>query len=342
MSRSHFSLALAALFLTASACRRNDTENRRQVVVYTALDRSFSEPILTEFERRTGIRTFAVYDTESTKSVGLTNRIRAERNRPRCDVFWNNEILNTLLLKHEGLLRPIQPANAAYYPESMKDADGTWFGFAARARVLIVNTTLVHENDLPRSMYDLVDPKWAGRIGIAKPVAGTAATHAACLFQRLGNDAAQRYFRDLLANDVQIESGNKSCAERVGSGTLALAWTDTDDAVVEIDSGSPVVIVYPDIGPDKVGTLFIPNTLAAVRNSPHPAEAVSLIDFLLSAEIETRLARGSSAQIPLNRQVNISTRLKRPDQVQAMVVDFTRAATQWNRAQHFIHAEFIR
>ncbi|MBU0616198.1 MAG: iron transporter, partial [Planctomycetes bacterium] len=61
-----------------------------EVVVYTALDRQFSEPILADFTAQTGIKVRPVYDTESTKTVGLVNRIRAEKVRPRCDVFWNN------------------------------------------------------------------------------------------------------------------------------------------------------------------------------------------------------------------------------------------------------------
>ena len=68
------------------------------VVVYTALDEQFSRPIFEQFTAETGIRVLAKYDTESTKSVGLTQALLAERARPRCDVFWNNEIVNTLRL----------------------------------------------------------------------------------------------------------------------------------------------------------------------------------------------------------------------------------------------------
>jgi hypothetical protein len=119
-----------------------------EVVVYTALDRQFSEPILADFTRRTGIKVRSVYDSESTKTIGLVNRIRAERVRPRCDVFWNNEILNTLRLKSEGRLQPCQPAQAEHYPARYRDPEGYWHGFAARARVIIVNTELVKPQEL--------------------------------------------------------------------------------------------------------------------------------------------------------------------------------------------------
>ncbi|MCK4658805.1 MAG: extracellular solute-binding protein [Phycisphaerae bacterium] len=325
-----------------SGCRRQEEPATRQVVVYTALDRSFSEPILAKFERRTGIKPRVVYDTESTKTVGLVNRIRAERKRPRCDVFWNNEILNTLLLSKEGLLRPARPPNASGYPKRFKSADGMWHGFAARARVLIVNTDRVKEDETPRSMYDLLRPEWKGEIGIAKPVAGTTASHVACLFQALGEEKAREYLSGLKANGVHIESGNKSCAVKVANGTLAFAWTDTDDAIIEVEAGRPVRIVYPDTEADGVGVLFIPNTLAAIRNSPNPREADLLIDYLLSPEVEAMLARGPSAQIPLNSANTVAPRVKGPQDVPSMTVDFQKAADQWRSAQGFITKEFLR
>ena len=213
------------------------------------------------------------FDVESTKTVGLTNLIIAEARRPRCDLFWNNEILNTLRLKEKGLLAPFQPSRAGDLPETFKAKDGTWYGFAARARILIVNTKLVAEADRPKGIKDLLDPKWKGKIGIAKPLFGTTATHAACLFAAWGDEKAKGYFRDLKANGVQVLSGNKQVATAVGAGQIAFGLTDTDDAMGEIDAGSPVAIVYPDRKPGELGTLFIPNTLAIIKGAPHPKAA---------------------------------------------------------------------
>src|SRR6266850_2099747 len=141
----------------------------QQVVVYSALDREFSEPVLDDFSRATGIRVLAKYDDESTKTVGLTNVLLQEAGRPRCDVFWNNEILNTLRLQEKGLLQAYPSPAAAAYPEMYRAADGAWHGFAARARVLVVSTKLVPEDARPNSIYDLAEPKWKGKVGIARP-----------------------------------------------------------------------------------------------------------------------------------------------------------------------------
>jgi iron(III) transport system substrate-binding protein len=312
------------------------------VVVYTALDRDFSEPILQDFERQTGITVKCVFDTESTKTVGLVNRIRAERQRPRCDVFWNNEIVNTLRLKEEGLLQPCHPPAARDYPAHFQDPQGYWFGFAARARVLIVNNDLVEVGSEPASILELAVPLWRGRVGIAKPLFGTTASHVACLFAHLGEEPAVRLLDGLKTNDVQVLSGNKGCAQAVAAGRLACALTDTDDAIIEVDAGKPVRIVYLDTAADQMGTLFIPNTLAVVQGCKNPESAGRLIDFLLSPAVEARLARGPSAQIPLNPKCQAAARVQGPNDIRAMKVDLSKAAKAFASAAKYVEQRFLK
>src|SRR5262245_42609014 len=273
MAKRGGTAAAIGLALAVGGCGVRDREADsgaggpgRQVVVYTALDREFSEPILEEYGKEKGVEVRPKFDIESTKTVGLTNQLQAARHNHRCDLFWNNEILNTLRLKEQGLLRPFTPANVDAIPALFRAADGTWYGFAARARILIVNTQVVPEADRPKGLLDLVDPKWKGKIGIAKPLFGTTATHAACLFAAWGEERAKQYFLDLKANDVQVLSGNKQVAVEVAAGRLAFGLTDTDDAMVMIEGeGAPVAVVYPDRQPDGLGTLFIPNTIALIK-----------------------------------------------------------------------------
>jgi iron(III) transport system substrate-binding protein len=310
------------------------------IVAYTALDQEFSEPIYKAYEAKTGRSIRPKFDVESTKTVGLAREIVAEASRPRCDLFWNNEILNTLRLEKKGVLARFDPPNAADIPEAFRDKDGRWYGFAARARILLVNTKLVPEADRPTSIEDLLNPKWKGQIGLAKPLFGTTATHATCLFAAWGDDKAKAYFRGLKANGVQVLSGNKQVAQAVGAGSMAIGMTDTDDAMEEVASGHPVAIIYPDRSPDGLGTLFIPNTVAVVKGSPHLDEAVALANYLLSPEVEAALANGPSAQIPLNRKTRAPARVETPRTVKPMAVDFGEAADLWDKVAAFLAEEF--
>jgi iron(III) transport system substrate-binding protein len=329
-------LAAAALGAFFGCAPRSADE----VVVYTALDEEFARPVFEDFTRETGIAVRARYDVESTKSVQLTQAILAERERPVCDLFWNNEAVNMLRLDKEGLLAKYDSPAGAKYPPRYRSPNGTWYGFAARARVLVVNTQLVGEGERPSSIRDLVDPKWQGRTGIAKPLAGTTATHAACLFAAWGDDAAKEFFRAVKRN-ARVMGGNKQVARAVADGELAFGLTDTDDAMAELESGRPVAIVFPDQqGDDPLGTLMIPNTLAIIRGAEHRRAAERLVEYLLSPAVEERLANGPSAQFPLNPHVKEKSRAARKEPIREMHVEFTAAADKWDDAAKFLRDEF--
>ncbi len=344
------SLGMAILALMTSGCMKhmgnegspadNPGRGDGSVVVYSALDREFAEPVLNDLGKQAGITVRGKFDVESTKTVGLTNTLIAEAVQPRCDLFWNNEILNTLRLKERGLLQRFEPGHARDVPAAFKDPDGLWYGLAARARIFVVNTRLVAEADRPKGLADLLDPRWKGKIGIAKPLFGTTATQAACLFAVWGEEKSRAFFRDLKANGVQVFSGNRQVAAAAGSGQIVFGLTDTDDANGEIEAGSPVSIVYPDREPGQLGTLFIPNTLAMIKGAPHPDAARRLANLILSPEVENRLAEGPSVQIPLLSGTSKPARVETPASVHAMDVDFQAAARLWDRAAVFLTEEF--
>jgi iron(III) transport system substrate-binding protein len=206
---------------------------------------------------------------------------------------------------------------------------------------LIVNTKLVAEGERPTSLYDLAKEKWKGKTGIARPIAGTTATHVACLFAVLGDEKAKEFLQSLKKNDIQILGGNKQVAQAVAAGQIAFGLTDTDDAIVEIDRAASVGIVYPDRGADELGTLFLPNTLAIIENCPHPQAAERLVNYLLSPGVEDKLARGASAQIPLNQKAEAVARVETPRTVKPMNVDFAAAADKWEAAVRYVEQDFL-
>ena len=327
------------MFLLLSGCW---TSHDREVVVYTAQDEEYARPIFADFEKTSGIAVLPQWDSESTKTVGLAKRIEAEAARPRCDVFWNNEILLTIRLARRNLLDAYRPKAAESYPAMYRSKDGLWCGFAARARILLVNTKRLPPERRPRSIMDLTDARFKGRIGMAKPLFGSTATHAVCLFAFWGDEKARDFYDRLKANEVKILSGNKQVAEAVSSGEIDFAVTDTDDAHEEIEAGRPVEIVYPDQGQGEIGTLYIPNTLAIVKGCPHPTEARKLVDYLLSPEVEGRLALGDSAQVPLGANVTVEPPIETPKKIRAMQVDFEKAAEKWDEVAKFLRKRFAR
>ncbi len=175
--------------------------------------------ILAAYQRRHAeTEVVSQFDVESTKTVGLVTRIESESKRPRCDVFWNNEIMHILRLESAGLLAPIPWDIPSDWPASMRSKKGNWVGFGARARILIVNRELLPSTGpRPNSVMDLADPKWQGKCGVASPLYGTTATHFTVLASQLGNEKASKFFQDVKQNAVVL-AGNKQVAQAVSSG----------------------------------------------------------------------------------------------------------------------------
>lgn len=315
-----------------------DSRTANQVVVYVALDEMFSRPILDRFEQETGIRVVAQYDTEASKTTGLVNRLLAERSRPRADVFWNNEVVQTIRLKNEGALTPYRSPAGDAIPGAFKDADGYWTGLAARGRVIIYNTDLV--SDPPTSIHDFLDPRWNGKAAIARPLFGTTATHAAALFARWGEAEARKFFEGLKANNVAILPGNATVRDLVAQGEYAIGLTDTDDANGAVEDGLPAKWLFPDQGPDELGALIIPNSVALIAGGPNPEGGKRLIDYLLSAEVEAALARTRSIQIPLNPDVERPENVPDLASVRAMNVDFEEVERELEPMMAYINEHF--
>ena len=335
--------SLLVLIFLAGCQRANE-----RVVVYCAQDREAAEATFAEFTRDTGLTVAPKFDTEANKSVALVAELRQDAARPRADVHWNNEPLGTIRLAREGIYRPYTSPAAAGFPAWSKGQGGLCQAFAERARVIVVNTELVPEADRPRSIFDLSDPQWKGKVAMAKPQFGTTASHAACLFEVLGPATAQAFFLGLKANDVQIVAGNKQVATGVGDGRFAVGLTDTDDAIIEFKAGNPIALIFPDRdghpAHPRMGTLFLPNTLAVVAGAPNPEGAESMIDYLLRPESEARLSGMGAYQIPVNpaAESRLPAEILTRRDVTPMAVDFEKAADVWDETQTFLRQEFAR
>ncbi|MEZ6004471.1 MAG: extracellular solute-binding protein [Planctomycetota bacterium] len=300
---------LALVTLLLAACSKAP-----DLVVYCSLDQEFSQPLIEEFEAETGLTVRAEFDTEANKTVGLSRRLLEEAKNPRCDVYWNNEVAQTVNLAAQGVLQPYASPSAADIPAQFKDPENLWTGFAARARVFIVNTTKVADPSQIDSMWDLIAPEWEGQATIARPLTGTTLTHAAALYQVLGEEKAREYLQAIASHQnenpplVHVASSNGQTMRKVREGELAFGWTDTDDFAVALAAGTPVTVVYPDQQPgpngeEPLGTLLIPNSVSIPKGAPHLDNAKRFVDWVLSRKMEERLANSKSAQIPVRADV---------------------------------------
>lgn len=322
-------ITCTVLFMLVKVCHAGN-----EVIVYTSEDKIFSEPVLQAFEKKTGIKVRAIYDTEENKSTGLANRLIAEKDNPRADVFWSGEPVRPVLLKIKGLTTPYVSSAAADISTIYKDTEGHWTGFSARARIILYNSSLVSMDERPLSILDLAKSKWRDQAAIANPLFGTTSVHIAALFIILGDEKARKFMNDLKANGVKIVSSNSEVRQLVARGEVKVGITDTDDANVAVREGSAVKIVYPD--ESGMGTLIMPNMVCLMKNSPNQENGKKLIDYLVSSEVEKSLAFAMCAQMPLRHYVQTPADVLTIAAIKGMDINYHDVAMKLDKIGEFL------
>ncbi len=333
--RLHLTMLLALLACTVVIGSLGCKGAGQEVVVYTSVDQPFSEPILKDFERETGIAVRTVFDTEEAKSTGVMNRLLAEKDNAQADVYWANEPIRAEVLKLKGAATPYASPNAEGIPAAFKDPEHYWTGFSARARVLIIGNKTSRK---PDSVTAYLDPRFKGRAAIANPLFGTTTAYAAALFTLWGDEKTKGFFDAMKANGVRITASNGDSADLVAAGESDFALVDSDDAFNRTQQGKSVSMVIPDQAEGQVGVLLLPNAVLLVKSAPHAANGKMLIDYLLSNETEKKLAFADCAQIPLHSGIETPAHVPRIEALKLMVLNISAVAREMESVQPFLKA----
>jgi iron(III) transport system substrate-binding protein len=279
-----------------------------QVVVYTSTDQEYAEVVLKEAEVAIRQKVTAVFDAEASKTVGLERRLVAEKSTPKANLFWNSEFLRTYRLDKQGVLAPTAIDRSSAIPASVITPHSV--GVGIRSRVIAVHTPSVKGADLPKRLEDLADPRFKGKVAIARPLFGTTSTHFAALHAQWGAAKFTTFLQALKKNEVAILPGNGDVRDAVAAGRMVVGLTDTDDAIGAIKRGQPLAMVFPD--QQAEGAFGIYMTVALVKGGPNPAGAQKLLEFLVSERTEARLIELGAVQLSVRSNGPVAKEIGSP------------------------------
>lgn len=303
-------LPLTAWMAFGGSGRRVDDGSR--VTLYTTADEPLVQQVLEAFKAETGIDVKVVTDTEATRGA-LMQRVLAEREKPRADVWWSSEVVGTIKLAEASALAPWASVaeTTVQWPKHLRPVDRRWYGFAQRARVIAFNTNSLGKARAPTRLRDLIRADLKGKVGIADPRFGTTRSHMAYLCWMAGPDEFRAWLKALHENGLQVFPSNSAVVQALGRGDIAVGLTDTDDVWSGQRQKWPVDLIYegadgpkerlkPGVGqiPSK-GTLVLPNTVGRIVGSANAKAGNKLADFLLSEKVEEMLAKSDSRNVPI-------------------------------------------
>lgn len=322
--------ALMTMLLTLGV---EATSGKGSVTVYVSEDQVFSEPILKDFEKETGIKVKAIYDSEESKSTGVMNRLLAEKRNPQADVYWANEPIRAEVLRGKGILAPYVSPNAKGIEAIYIGKEHMWTGFSARIRLFVVHKD-AHMK--PSSTMDYANSALVGKGVIANPLFGTTTAHIAALFTVLGERKSKAFLEKLKTNKTAISTSNGESADFVASGKYDFSLVDSDDAISRLRQNKPIEFIYPDQKEGKMGVFVVPNAVMLIKGSKNPDNAKKLIDYLLSKKSEAKLALADCAQIPLHKGVKGPKGLKPIEALKVMQVDYEKVAEKLLEIQPYL------
>jgi iron(III) transport system substrate-binding protein len=162
-------------------------------------------------------------------------------------------------------------------------------------RAVIYNTHRI--GNTPPNLTSLLPGTNLSRIGIPRPVGGSALTHYVVLWQESGGEKVRAWHRQWRADGVKELESNAAVRNAVADGACYAGFADTDDYFAAKDDGQPLAMQPLEL--DDGRTICLPDTVAIVRGSRRTAAAGQLVDFLLSEQAEIALANSKSRQVPL-------------------------------------------
>ena len=252
------------------------------LIIYSGRREPLFEPVVAAFKDATGLDVSVKYGS----TAELANAIIEEKSNARADIFVGTDAASAERLREEGVFAAFDAPELAAIPAEFRAADGRWVGISGRARVIMYNTDEVAEADLPDSVFDLVDPKWQGKIAIPSTSNSSFTAWVSSLRKLKGDDATKALLQGLKDNGVTVLPEHTDVRRAVGSGEFALGLVNHYYYELEKQAGSPVGVIYPDQADGEVGVLINVAAASIVEDAPHRANAEAFMKFLLGAEAQ--------------------------------------------------------
>ncbi|MEE2522541.1 iron ABC transporter substrate-binding protein [Pseudarthrobacter sp. J75] len=265
-----------------------DAGSDKTVTLYSGRSESLIKPLLEEFTAETGIKVEVRYGDTAQMAAQLVE----EGDKSPADVFLGQDAGALGVVGKAGLFSDLPESTVSAVPEDYRDANGQWVGVTGRVRVLIYNKDLVPAAELPATVQELNDAKYAGKVGVA-PTNASFQSFVTALRELDGEQAASEYLAGLAGNDPQIREKNGQIVADVNDGKFPFGLVNhyylyqlAKEKGVDAGDLAAANYIFPD---GNIGSLI---NVAGAGLIKHTADSdgQTLLDFLLSERGQTYFA----------------------------------------------------
>lgn len=285
MPRRSWSLFIGLAVLVAVVASSGCSDSGDRLTVYSGRTEDLIGPLLEDFSEETG----TPIDVRYGDSAELAMLLAEEGDKTPADVFISQSPGAVSFVDQQGMLAPLDAAVLDRVDEGNRAADGSWVGLTGRQRVLVYNSELVDPEDLPSSVFELTEPRFEGRVGLA-PSNGSFQDFVTAMRQAVGDDATLEWLEGMAQNDSPTYANNTAIVEAVGRGEVEMGLVNhyyNERALAE-DPDLPSVNHYFEA--DDLGSLVLVTAASVLEPSEQKSDANELVEFLLSDDAQTYFA----------------------------------------------------
>ncbi|WP_302140399.1 iron ABC transporter substrate-binding protein [Halomonas alkalicola] len=292
MQKSLFaSAAVVATLLAAPLASAAD------LTLYSGRGESMVEPIISQFEKNTGISVNVRYGDTAQLAVLL----QEEGSRSPADLYWGQDAGAMGALSKAGLLAALPADIYEGLPTIYTSESGNWVAASGRARVFAYSPERVGEDEHPESVFDLVDERYEGRVGWA-PTNGSFQSFVTAMRVEHGDERTLEWLEGMKDNGAVTFSNNTTQVQGIADGEVDFALVNNYylPRFVASDADFPVEQAFFADG--DIGNLVNVAGIAVLESSSNQEAAEEFVRFLLSPAAQQYFT-GNVYEYPVTRDV---------------------------------------
>jgi iron(III) transport system substrate-binding protein len=260
------------------------------LTIYSGRSEELVGPLIERFKTQTGLDVQVNY----AGTTDLAATLLEEGDASPADVFFAQDAGALGAVAAEGQLAALPEATLGHVPDRFRADDGNWVGVSGRARVVIYDTRVLSEADLPTTIDAFTDPAWKGRIGWA-PTNASLQTFITAYRLMKGEDAAKAFVEGIVANEPKVYDGNDAVLAAVAAGEVEVGFVNHYYLMRQLkEQGEAFPVRNHFLDGGDPGALVNVAGAGILTTAKNPAAAQAFVDFLLSEESQAYFATETS------------------------------------------------
>lgn len=286
-------LGLLAIEATENLLPMAVAQDPGELVIFSGRKEPLLAPVLQLFEDQTGVKITVKFGPATALAQEILQLQQLGRSVP--DLFVSNDAGTLEFLRLNGALQPYSSEEIERIPERFRARDGSWLGVSGRARAIIYNKRLVSPEELPTTVFDLLNPKWKGKIAATNAGNESFVAWVSALRLTLGDELVKAFLRGLKANEIALlSSSHTDVRKAVGRGEYVLGLINHYYYHLQAHEPDPALrevgILYHDQGTYQLGTFVNAAGAAILKGAENLENARRFLDFLVSSDAQKLFA----------------------------------------------------